>query len=336
MSQGKTNLQVESQKEEPMARQEEAGGPKIDPRIEALLSLELGDNVYCLEEIVWMDPDESAGLHHIFVDIVDEQGRRLAGEKFRVSWSDGEVEIPIEEKPGEPWGGNYPMYATMGSYKVGILSPDAPSDEVAGLGMGTPQDPATKHHTSFGLRFVRRSGVEEPSPPDEPEPIEEPEPDKEPEPQEPVPDEGPITEPERPAPPSETSLKIDARIRDVVTLDLSGDLFKLEEIVWMDPEESRGLHHIFVDVVDQEGRRLAGEKFRVVWEGEEVIIPVEEKPGEPWGGNYPMYATMGSYSVSIVSPSGASDSVTGLGMGTPEEPHIKHHTSFGLRFRKLS
>jgi hypothetical protein len=320
-----------------MAKEEKVGGPKIDPRIADWLSLELGDNVYRLEEIVWMDPDESGGLHHIFVDIVDEQGRRLAGEKFRVSWPDGEDVIPIEEKPGEPWGGNYPMYAAMGSYKVGVFSPDASSDSVAGLGMGTPADPATKHHTSFGLRFVRRSDAGEPPSPGEPEPIEEPEPDKEPEPQEPTPEEGPKEEPEQPAPPGEDSaLKIDARVRDLVTLDRSGDLFKLEEIVWMDPDESKGLHHIFVDVVDQQGHRLPGTQFRVAWSDEEIILPVEEKPGEPWGGNYPMYATMGSYSVNIVSPSGTSDLVAGLGMGTPEEPHIKHHTSFGLRFRKLS
>jgi hypothetical protein len=104
----------------------------------------------------------------------------------------------------------------------------------------------------------------------------------------------------------------------------------------MDPEESRGLHHIFVDVVDQGGRRLAGEKLRVSWSDGEAVIPVEEKPGEPWGGNYAMYATMGSYSVEIVAGAGDSDRVAGLGMGTPEEPGTKHHTSFGLRFRKHS
>ena len=314
-----------------MAKQEEMAGPKIDPRISTLLSLDLGDHVYQVEEIVWMDPDESRGLHHIFVDVVDDQGRRLAGEKFRVSWPDGEVVVPVEEKPGEPWGGNYPMYATMGSYKVGILSPGASTDVVGGLGMGTPQDPATKHHTSFGLRFVRRSAV------DEPEPTGEPEPAREPEPQKPEPDDKPAPEPDQPAQPdTDTGPRIDGRIRDLLTLDLAGEIFKLSEIIWMDPDESRGLHHIFVDIVDEQGRRLAGEKFRVSWSGEEVIVPVEEKPGEPWGGNYPMYATMGSYSVSIASASGASDRVGGLGMGTPEDPHVKHHTSFGLRFLKVS
>lgn len=140
-----------------MAKQENVAGPKIDPRISALLSMELGDHVYQLEEVVWMDPDESRGLHHIFVDVVDEEGRRLAGEKFRVAWSGGEVVVPVEEKPGEPWGGNYPMYATMGSYSVSIASASGSSDLVAGLGMGTPEDLHVKHHTSFGLRFRKVS-----------------------------------------------------------------------------------------------------------------------------------------------------------------------------------
>jgi hypothetical protein len=119
-------------------------------------------------------------------------------------------------------------------------------------------------------------------------------------------------------------------------LDLKGDLYKLEEIVWMDPNESRGLHHIFVDVVDEQGHRLPSETFQVSWSGGAAVAPVEEKPGEPWGGNYPMYATMGSYTVRMVGSGGVSDVAAGLGMGTPEEPHVKHHTSFGLRFRKVT
>jgi hypothetical protein len=128
--------------------------------------------------------------------------------------------------------------------------------------------------------------------------------------------------------------KIDPRIKSLLELDLQGTIYKLKEVVWMDPDESHGLHHIFVDVVDKDGRRLAGEKIRVSWSDGETVIPVEEKPGEPWGGNYAMYATMGAYAVEVVGTSGASDKVGGLGMGTPQEPHIKHHTSFGLTFRK--
>jgi hypothetical protein len=73
----------------------------------------------------------------------------------------------------------------------------------------------------------------------------------------------------------------------------------------------------------------------VSWAGGEVLVPIEEKAGEPWGGNFPMYTAMGSYTVTIVPTSGTSDLVAGLGMGTPEEPKVKYHTSFGLKFRKI-
>ena len=116
---------------------------------------------------------------------------------------------------------------------------------------------------------------------------------------------------------------------------MQGTVYKLEEIVWMDPAQSAGLHHIFLDIVDQHGKRLVGERARVSWTGGEAIVPIEEKAGEPWAGNLPMFAVLGTYAVQVVAAAGASDAVAGLGMGTPQEPKVKHHTSFGLRFRKL-
>jgi hypothetical protein len=192
-----------------------------------------------------------------------------------------------------------------------------------------------KHHTSFGLRFVKGPVTEVIPPSEETEPKEEPEGEGEPptEPEKPEEPEGePEVEPEQPAKPG--GPKVDPRIQSLLNLDLSGDTYKLEEILWMDPVESKGLHHIFLDVVDSEGRRLAGEKVRVSWSDGAVEVLIEEKPGEPWGGNFAMFATMGSYAVRVAAASGTSDAVAGLGMGTPAEPHVKHHTSFGLKFRK--
>jgi WD40 repeat protein/heme exporter protein D len=131
------------------------GWPAVDPRIASLVQLDLGGDLYKLQEVVWMDVTESKNLHHIFIDVVDEQGQRLVGEQIRVSWADGETNLVTEEKPGEPWSANFGMFATLGSYAVTVVSASGTSDSVAGLGMGTPQQPNIKHHTSFGLRFVR-------------------------------------------------------------------------------------------------------------------------------------------------------------------------------------
>jgi hypothetical protein len=123
--------------------------------------------------------------------------------------------------------------------------------------------------------------------------------------------------------------------KKLIGFQTGGAVYKLDEVVWLDPSQSAGLHHIFLDVVDRENRRMASEQVRVSWPGGETLVPIEEKPGEMWGGNFAMFATLGSYTVEVLGPSGTSDVVTGLGLGTPDEPHIKHHTSFGLRFKKL-
>ncbi len=50
--------------------------------------------------------------------------------------------------------------------------------------------------------------------------------------------------------------------------------------------------------------------------------------------NFPMYATLGSYSVSV--PGLPSDTVVGLGMGTIEQPNFTIHTNFFLTFQKVT
>ncbi|HSR32851.1 MAG TPA: hypothetical protein VLY63_19990, partial [Anaerolineae bacterium] len=205
--------EVKEQKpEKPEPDEPKVAGPKVDPRVQSLLSLNLKGDTYKLEEIVWMDPVESRGLHHIFLDVVDPEGQRLAGEKIRVSWSDGEVVILIEEKPGEPWGGNFAMFATMGSYTARVVAASGASDAVSGLGMGTPDEPGIKHHTSFGLRFVQRLATEDTPSPEEPEEPTEPE---EPEgPTEPEQPEVP-TEPEQPDEPKVAGPKVDPRVQSL-------------------------------------------------------------------------------------------------------------------------
>jgi hypothetical protein len=130
------------------------GATRIDPRIAPFLGLEVAEaNVYRLEEVVWMDPTESQGLRHIFVDVVDSQEKRVAGVKLRVSWPGGAAEMTVEEKVGEPWGANFAMSGTLGSYSVEVVHEAGLSDRVTGLGMGTPDQPELQHLTSFCLRY---------------------------------------------------------------------------------------------------------------------------------------------------------------------------------------
>jgi len=107
--------------------------------------------------------------------------------------------------------------------------------------------------------------------------------------------------------------------------------WRLVEARWTDEKASGGKHSIFVEVLNANGGRAVGHPVIVQWAGGNVILPVEDKPFPDWGVNFPMYNTLGSYSVSV---GGApSDSVVGLGLGTIEAPDFKVHASFYLTFR---
>jgi hypothetical protein len=145
----------------------------VDPRIVDLIRVEEdADNEYRLSRVWWRDVEESAGMHHILIDVLDENGNRAVGTVVTVFWDGGSADTIIEAKPGEEYGGNFPMYATLGSYNVRV---GASSDVIYGLGLGTPSEPGVKYHTCFELTF-RRGGAEPPGPPEPPEPPAPPEP----------------------------------------------------------------------------------------------------------------------------------------------------------------
>jgi hypothetical protein len=99
----------------------------------------------------WADPAESAGLHHIFLDVLDADGERVYGQTVVVVWAEGSTTVIIEKPPGEP-GGNFPMYRPVGSYDALVGGGDA-SDRVVSMGLGTIEEPDVKYHTSFYLTF---------------------------------------------------------------------------------------------------------------------------------------------------------------------------------------
>ena len=107
--------------------------------------------------------------------------------------------------------------------------------------------------------------------------------------------------------------------------------WRLVEVRWTNEPESAGKHSIYVEVWDGQGNRSVGQPVIVQWAGGSVSLPVEDVPPPDWGVNFPMYNTLGSYSVYV---GGApSDRLVGLGLGTPEAPDFKVHTCFYLTFR---
>lgn len=89
-------------------------------------------------------PDLPGGDHNIYVEVLDESGKRMLGAKALVR-NGGTATLLIENKPFPEYASNFPMYGMMGSYTA--LVDGLPSDQV--IGMGLPM----KWHVSFFLTF---------------------------------------------------------------------------------------------------------------------------------------------------------------------------------------
>lgn len=151
---------------------------EVDSRIAGLVSVTGAPGaLYRLTRVGWKNEQEAGGLHHVFIDVVDAAGERLAGEKVTLTWPGGLSVATVEEKRGEPFGANFPLNAPLGSYSVFAGTDPAASDRIHGLGLGTPEHPNTLIHTAFELTFEK---VEAPAPTPEPEPEPPPEPDPDP------------------------------------------------------------------------------------------------------------------------------------------------------------
>ncbi|MBN1658814.1 MAG: cyclic nucleotide-binding domain-containing protein [Anaerolineae bacterium] len=109
--------------------------------------------------------------------------------------------------------------------------------------------------------------------------------------------------------------------------------WRLVEARWADEAQAAGAHSIFIDVLDENGSKLVGQPVEIRWEGGSLTVNTEAKPANEFSANFPMYNTLGSYSVRV---SGLpSDVVVGLGLGTPQSPNFKVHTCFYLTFQRV-
>jgi hypothetical protein len=121
-------------------------GVRVEPAFVAA-----GQPYWRLVEAHWADQREANGKHSIFVEVLDRNDQRAVGQPVVVQWADGNVVLLVEDRPLPDWGVNFPMYNTLGSYSVSVGG--APSDRLAGMGLGTIETPHYKIHTSFYLVF---------------------------------------------------------------------------------------------------------------------------------------------------------------------------------------
>lgn len=129
----------------------------VDPRLAGLgvqvvpVGTGAGQLHWRLVEARWANPQESAGKHSIFVEVLDLQGRRAVGQTVIVQWADGAAPLVVKGETPPGCGVDFGMYNTLGSYSVSVGG--RPSDKITGLGLGTQEAPDFTIHTSFYLTF---------------------------------------------------------------------------------------------------------------------------------------------------------------------------------------
>lgn len=110
--------------------------------------------------------------------------------------------------------------------------------------------------------------------------------------------------------------------------------WRLIEARWQNEAEAGGDHTIYVNVIDEGGARIIGQPIELCWETGNLTVATEDKPPNEYPANFPMYNTLGSYSVSV--PGLPSDRIVGLGLGTADQPAFTVHTNFFLTFQRVT
>jgi hypothetical protein len=106
-----------------------------------------------LIDVRWADERESGGKHHIYVEVLNENGNRIVGHPVTVWWGDGNYTSGVEDKAPPDYGFNYQMYAAGNAYNVKVEG--LPSDTLIGAGMGDLERREWGIHTSFYLVYQK-------------------------------------------------------------------------------------------------------------------------------------------------------------------------------------
>ena len=112
-----------------------------------------GQQYWRLVEVRFEDEIQAAGKHHIYADVIDENGVRVVGQPVTVFWGEGNYTAALEDKPAPDFGFNYQMYAAGYAYNVRVEG--LPSDVLRGAGLGDVANRFKGIHVAYYLTFQR-------------------------------------------------------------------------------------------------------------------------------------------------------------------------------------
>jgi len=125
-----------------------------------------------------------------------------------------------------------------------------------------------------------------------------------------------------------------------VTVEYRADaIFQVIGIHHLDQSENRGNHHIFIDVLDSQGKRIQNAIIAWTWQGRKdktpLLLTLDKPPNEP-AGNIPLQYQQ-TITLWVWSPNEyGSDRVSGIHTRHPDEPpgNTWGHHSFYIVFQR--
>lgn len=137
----------------PLAEGSDEKPPVWDSRLDDLeiditpAAVQEGQSYWKVTAAEFQNDQEGGGRHHIYIEVLDEAGKRIIGQPVEVVWSTGSATVHTEDKPAPEYAANFPMYGNLGGYALRL---PGLSETVTGMGL-----PGGKQHVVYNITFQR-------------------------------------------------------------------------------------------------------------------------------------------------------------------------------------
>ncbi len=143
-------LDMESLRRGPVNDAQAYGVVVREPRAEP------GETVYQVIRVHHLTPEENRGNRHIYVEVLDEEGKRIPGARVRISWQGDSRVFTVKDASDRPG-----VAFAMDKWSVyDVEVEDAPSTRVVGITAGHPDEgPGNREFRHSFLVVFQRTRV---------------------------------------------------------------------------------------------------------------------------------------------------------------------------------